>query len=348
MDKTHYRYIIVGAGLSGLTTAYKLWQSGETNFLIVESRDRIGGRIKTKNGVDFGATWFQEHHKDVAALLDQLNIESFPQYNKGKSVLVYSSMAPAHTFESDPNVPAARRVSGGTAALIEGLSVRFRESIKTATKVSKISLLNDQVFLETSNENYTAEKVVITIPPRLTTGLVFEPSLPKELYKAMEMTHTWMSNAIKVGMTFDRPFWREKGLSGMMIGQVGAVTELYDHSNATDDHYTLMGFVNEGLRELSPAHRKERILSYIEKYWGPEIRSYVTYREKDWYHDRNTSCERLQSVYISPQYGNPIFQKAYMSNRILFSGAETSQLHGGYMDGAIRSGLLAGVWLLKK
>lgn len=44
---------------------------------------------------------------------------------------------------------------------------------------------------------------------------------------------------------------------------------------------------------------------------------------------------------MSPRYGNPVFQELYLNDKVLFSGAETSQLYGGYMDGAIYSGLLA-------
>ena len=99
-----------------------------------------------------------------------------------------------------------------------------------------------------------------------------------------------MSNTIKVGLTFETPFWREKNLSGTVIGQVGAVTELYDHADAEDNNFALMGFVNEGLRDVSTEDRKSRILEYLSKYLGQEIMGYMTYEEKDWSQDQNTSC----------------------------------------------------------
>ena len=61
-------YIIVGAGLSGLTSAYEFMKQEETNFLVLESRNRI---IMTKNGIDFGAAWFQNHHQNVIDLVDE-------------------------------------------------------------------------------------------------------------------------------------------------------------------------------------------------------------------------------------------------------------------------------------
>lgn len=225
------KYIIVGAGLSGLTCAYQLQKSGETDFIILESRDRTGGRILTKDGVDFGATWFQEHHHYMHQLCDELGVGRFPQYSKGQSTLVYSSMAPAHLFENDPSATPASRISGGTSALIDALSEQLTSKIRLNTNVLSVTEIADGLKVETSAGDHTVAKIVITVPPLIATRIAFTPALPETLTAAMENTHTWMSNAIKVGLTFEKPFWRSKNLSGMIIGQVGPVTELYDHSD---------------------------------------------------------------------------------------------------------------------
>lgn len=341
MKNQHTKYIIVGAGLSGLTSAYQLQKSGENDFVILESRDRIGGRILTNDGIDLGATWFQAHHENVLDLLEELGIEKFYQYSKGRSVLVYSTMAPEHYFESDPNAPSAYRIAGGSAAIIQALTDKFADKIRTNTVVRAIISRNDDLKVETKGRIFTAEKVIVTIPPKIATRIDFSPELPEAVTQAMEKTHTWMSNAMKVGLTFKKPFWRDKNLSGTVIGQVGAVTELYDHCDDKDGHYALMGFINEGLRDVSPEVRKQRILHYLSKYLGKGLLDYTTYEEKDWSQDRNTSCETIKSIYMSPSYGNPVFKEEYMYGRLLLSGAETSPVYGGYMDGAIYSGLTA-------
>lgn len=341
MEENFSKYIIIGAGLSGLTSAYQFEKAGETDFVILESRDRVGGRILTNEGIDLGATWFQTHHQNVLNLLEELNVNKFHQYSKGKSVLVYSTMAPEHYFESDPNAPSACRISGSSSAMIQALSEPICDKIHLETVVSGISETSNKLAVATDKGVYTAEKVIVTIPPKIATRITFNPELSEVALRAMDSTHTWMSNAMKVGMTFKTPFWRDKNLSGTVIGQVGAVTELYDHGNAEDTTYGLMGFLNEGLRDFSPEERKQRILDYLIKYLGEEIGDYLTYEEKDWSQDWNTSCETIKSVYMSPSYGNSVFGKMYMNDRLVFSGAETSPLYGGYMDGAIYSGLLA-------
>ncbi len=347
MKITHSKYIIVGAGLSGLTTAHKLIESGETNILILEGRSRLGGRIKTHNNIDLGATWFQEQHTLVNHSLKSLGIDKFPQYQKGKSVLVYNTMAPAHYFESDTNGPSAKRVAGGSFALIDVLSKSFINKIVLNTSVIAISEKNNQIELQTKNTKYIAEKVIITIPPKLASILTYAPELPVDMQTLMKQTHTWMSNAIKVGISFTSPFWKSKKLSGTVIGQVGPVIELYDHSNHEENSYHLMGFVNEGLRDVTPKQRKERILDYLEKYLGSEIRDYTAYEEKDWSQDKFTSCSNLKSVYMSPQYGDSRYSNFYFDGKLLFSGTETSPHYGGYLEGAIYSGLRAAEKLLQ-
>ncbi|QWX83530.1 FAD-dependent oxidoreductase [Cellulophaga sp. HaHaR_3_176] len=335
------KYIIIGAGLSGLTTAFQLNKSGERDFMVLDARAKIGGRILTNNQIDFGATWFQNHHTNVAAMLRELKVEKFPQYSKGRSVLVYSTMAPEHYFQNDPNAPSAYRVAGGSVTLINELAAPFNNQIKTNTTVLAIEDINDGVKITTSNGIYKADKVIITIPPRIATLINFTPELPNNLTEIMKNTHTWMSNAIKVGLKFRNPFWKDKNLSGTIIGQVGAVTELYDHSNIKNSEFGLMGFVNEALRDLSSEDRKTKILEYLTKYLGEEIMEYTSYDEKDWSQDKNTSSDNIKSIYMSPSYGNPMFSDYYLNGKVLFSGAETSPVHGGYMDGAIYSGKLA-------
>ena len=60
-QSTGKRVVVIGAGMSGLTAAQTLKARGH-NVLVLEARDRIGGRIWTSNKwadvpVDFGASW---------------------------------------------------------------------------------------------------------------------------------------------------------------------------------------------------------------------------------------------------------------------------------------------------
>lgn len=338
MLETKYTYTIVGAGLSGLVTAYELLKSGEDDFIILEARDRVGGRILTDKNIDLGATWLQTYHTTLLHLLEELNLKTFEQYSEGQSVLVYSSMSPAHYFEMDKSQPSSKRIVGGTLALINALRDKLHHKIKLNMKVMSVQEKDAGILLHTESSDILSEKVVITLPPLLASEINFSPSLPIEVIEAMEGTHTWMSNAIKVGITFKEPFWRAKGLSGTVIGQASPVVELYDHSNYENSVFVLKGFVNESLRELCAEERKHRILKFLEEYLGKEVKDYLLYTEKDWSTDVFTAGAQLKSYYLSPQYGNPVFQKMYFNSKLLFSGTESSENYGGYLEGAVLSG----------
>lgn len=62
-----YSVIIVGAGMSGVKAAGDLYKAGQTNTLILEARNRLGGRLLSQQSMldpkvyyDFGALWFHD------------------------------------------------------------------------------------------------------------------------------------------------------------------------------------------------------------------------------------------------------------------------------------------------
>ncbi|KAJ6633138.1 Peroxisomal N(1)-acetyl-spermine/spermidine oxidase, partial [Pseudolycoriella hygida] len=63
------RFIIVGAGASGIATAAKLLENGYDGIVILEAQDRIGGRVHSipfgKGYVDLGAQWCEGDGNNV-------------------------------------------------------------------------------------------------------------------------------------------------------------------------------------------------------------------------------------------------------------------------------------------
>ena len=73
----------MGAGFSGLSAALKL-QDNKTDFVVLESRNRVGGRVFTHTldeahnlRVEFGAEWVGQSHVEVQKLCKRFDIELF-------------------------------------------------------------------------------------------------------------------------------------------------------------------------------------------------------------------------------------------------------------------------------
>ena len=77
MNPKKVKFLIVGAGLSGLTIANALLENGENDFIVLEARSRTGGRILTEEGIDLGATWFQKQHTYTSEILRKYDLDYF-------------------------------------------------------------------------------------------------------------------------------------------------------------------------------------------------------------------------------------------------------------------------------
>jgi monoamine oxidase len=76
--------IVIGAGLAGLAAAYKLRQK-KWNVIVLEARDRIGGRVYTYRfreapGLycELGGEWVGKQHKIIRRLCDEFDLDLIP------------------------------------------------------------------------------------------------------------------------------------------------------------------------------------------------------------------------------------------------------------------------------
>ena len=87
--------IIIGAGYSGIGAATKLYENGK-DFLVVEARDRIGGRVWSKqlnNGaiIDIGAQWIGPQQLLMWEMVKKHKVDTFETYDEGKNILAWNN-----------------------------------------------------------------------------------------------------------------------------------------------------------------------------------------------------------------------------------------------------------------
>jgi len=82
--------VVIGAGFSGLSAADRLSSLGHS-VLILEGRDRVGGRVLTGEvagvPVDFGGTWVSPKHTAIRELASRFGCTITPQYDAGRHTL---------------------------------------------------------------------------------------------------------------------------------------------------------------------------------------------------------------------------------------------------------------------
>jgi monoamine oxidase len=334
--------LIIGAGLSGLLTAYRLKQAGIPSK-VLEARSRIGGRINTVNGsndtpVEMGATWFGHQHKHLIALLSELGIGSYEQYMEGSVFFQPFSTAPAQSIQIPSQAPSYR-ISGGTSHLIHTLYQKLDQAdVLLNQPVTAIKFGQNSVEVS-ANDLFEGSKVVLALPPKMwASKIAFEPQLPDHVMSIAKQTHTWMEDSIKVALTYNAPFWQEENQSGALFSNTGPITEFYDHCNHERTKYALCGFVNSAYKNLSNVERKAAIMHQLSSVFGEKSADYLDYEECIWSAEKYTSVVSEEPLYPHQNNGNPILRNAYFNDKLLISSAESASEHPGYMDGAVLAG----------
>ena len=339
------RITILGAGLSGLTTAYLLQKSGFSST-ILEARLRIGGRIHTlrkssdEASVELGATWFGNQHAGLIALMNELGVERVKQQIGERVFYEMNSMSPPQLVHLPPGNDDTYRLKFGTDSLINALAENLGEDsfVKTGTIVKRISKSSGIIELDTSNGDVETDVVISTLPPKLFVDTIsVDPFLPKEFINIASTTETWMADSIKVGLTYSERFWRGSDVSGTIMSNVGPVTEMYDHSSFDNRTFALKGFMMGSYHSLPANSRRERVLQHLKKFYGEKAARPLSYVEKVWRQETFTFSEYSENVIPHQNNGHSVYQKPYLNGRLWFAGAETSSISPGYMDGAVHS-----------
>ncbi len=115
--------VVVGAGISGLVAAREVARSGRS-VLLVEARDRVGGRVLnhtlTAPGsrgatIEAGGAFVGPTQDHILALASELKVPTFLEYNTGKSVYVSSLLG---RLEYDGTVPPDPTILPDAALLL--------------------------------------------------------------------------------------------------------------------------------------------------------------------------------------------------------------------------------------
>ncbi|WP_282607044.1 FAD-dependent oxidoreductase [Pelagibius sp. Alg239-R121] len=346
--------LIIGGGLSGLYAAYLLSRQ-ERDFLLIEGRNRLGGRIlsealpstagsNTFTAFDLGPTWYWPDHQRMSRLLDELGIENFRQYTNGAS-RYEDPQRGVESFSNPGQMPPSFRVAGGMARLIDRLAEHIpTERLRLSNRAAGITLQGGHLEVAVrgaagTEQNIRADRVLMALPPRLAMrSISLEPALPVPVHQALLAIPTWMAGHAKVVAVYDRPFWRDQGLSGHAFSHIGPAMEIHDASQP-DGPAALFGFLGvpaQERRKIDPAAVRAAAIAQFERLFGPEAAQPTAIFLKDWIDDPLTATEDdLAPLYNHPEYGLPAAAQHLWDGRLIFCATEAASSYGGYLEGAL-------------
>lgn len=341
--------VVIGAGLSGLTAATVLREAG-ADVLLIEAGAGIGGRIRAIRDpetnaplADLGPTWVWPKYQPVARKwIERLQLRTFQQFNDGDAVI--EGYGPGPIRQPLPGQDGMVRIVGGPTAFVDAMYQRLDPSrIRRSAPVAGIAPDGPgQIAIRlASGDVVRAGQVVLCIPLRVAAETLDMPWAPPALLDVMKRTPTWMSSHAKAVAIYDRPFWREQGLSGRIASRTGPLVEAHDHSGPDGAPAAIFGFVGwpPDQRQNDPETLRQAILAQLVRCFGPAAAAPKALVVQDWSTDRHIATDLdISGPAHHPDVGPEILRQSFLDGRVRFAVSETSGISPGLIEGALAAG----------
>jgi monoamine oxidase len=243
----------------------------------------------------------------------------------------------------------ADRFDGGAGLVAERVAEKLGDSLRLAQPVRRIRESNGAVAVEGDDFRYTGRRAVVSAPPALAGRIEYEPGLPPLRDQLTQRAP--MGAVIKCQAVYEKPWWRDEGLSGRVISDEGPIKVVFDNTPRQGTPGVLMGFIEgDDGREWSgrsEVERRDVTLECFGRYFGPKAADCQMYVERNWPAEQwSRGC--YGAVFPAGTWvacGKAIREPVGL---IHWAGTETSTVFAGYIDGAVRSGERAAAEVLEQ
>jgi monoamine oxidase len=235
-----------------------------------------------------------------------------------------------------------RYVGGSQLVPIAMADALGPEVVRTSAPVRRIEQRGDVVTVLADGLLVTAKRAIVAVPPALAGRIDYDPPMPG--YRDQLTQRVPAGSVIKCNVVYDRPFWRDDGLTGQATGDEGPVKVVFDNSPPSGAPGVLLAFLEGAharrLNRVSPTQRRDAVVRGLVEFFGPQAAKVEEYVELDWSEEVWTrGCYGAHfPCGVWTQYGPALREPI---GRIHWAGTETATIFVGYMDGALQSGARA-------
>ncbi len=266
------KVIIIGAGAGGLSAGYFLQQQG-VDFEIIEASSMYGGRMKVDTNfanfpIPLGAEWLETNSNIFSEIVNDASI--------------------AVEVETVPDAPDRKFVNSSWFNFFDEYIVpSIASKIRYNTPVESIDYSGDQVLVNTPNEQWSADKVIVSVPLKILQDgdLSFIPSLPQAKQDAINEPTIW--EGFKAFFEFSNKFY-----SGEYVYNINPSSDgqkiYYDAALGQNTTKNIMGLFVVGKPALdyialSGDALRDFMLSEIDGIYANQATpNYIKHLTQDW------------------------------------------------------------------
>lgn len=243
-------------------------------------------------------------------------------------------------MEAEGCAQETRFVRGAQDAALR-IAEQLRDRVFLGAPVRRIEQCDGGVTLTTDQGAIRASRVIVAVPPHAGQRIAYEPMLPNS--RGRWLAKSPMGDVVKIHVSYERPFWRERGLSGeaTLYGE-RSLGFVFDNSPSDLAAGVLVCFVYaDRIRQwnaLGVERRRQDVLDTLVELFGDDAAAPTRYAEKNWAEEPFIggayAANPTPGTWI--EHGRAGWREPV--GRVHWAGTETASVWNGYIDGAISSG----------
>jgi len=232
------------------------------------------------------------------------------------------------------------RFIGGTGEIPKRLAAQLDEYIVLNTPVQLIEHTADSVTVHCRGGLVArARRVIVAVSPTLAGRIMYDPALPGVRDQLTQRIPN--GSAMKAFFVYDEPFWRNEGLNGQIISDIGPARMSNDTCIPGDEHGVVLLFL-EGEQArvygtIPERERREALTAELVRHFGGKAANPVCYLDGGWSERQWTrGCYNANmGPNVWTAYGSALSAPIGV---IHWASTDTAVRWSAYMEGAVEAG----------